>query len=79
MYDALVDWMYNIVPFYFVAHIQIINVVLHIFVLNPLYFTLNRPALPNTKLSLQIPDVHLELKKNHTFTWIIQKKPLKIS
>lgn len=35
MHDALVDWMYNIVPFYFVAHIRIINVVLHIFVLNP--------------------------------------------
>lgn len=78
MHDALVDWMYNIVPFYFVAHIRIINVVLHIFVLNPLYFTLNRPALPNTKLSLQIPDVHLEFKKIILLPGLL-KQTLKIS
>lgn len=34
MHDALVDWIYNIMPFYSVANIRIINVVLLIFVLN---------------------------------------------
>lgn len=67
MHDALVDWIYNIMPFYSVANIRIINVVLLISVLNlfksVVHFTFNRPALPNTKFSLQMPDVHLELKK----------------
>lgn len=83
MHDALVDWIYNIMPFYSVANIRIINVVLLISVLNlfksVLHFTFNRPALPNTKFSLQMPDVHLELKKKSYFYLDYSKKTLKIS
>lgn len=83
MHDALVDWIYNIMPFYSVANIRIINVVLLISVLNlfksVVYFTFNRPALPNTKFSLQMPDVHLELKKKSYFYLDYSKKTLKIS
>lgn len=82
MHDALVDWIYNIMPFYSVANIRIINVVLLISVLNlfksVVHFTFNRPALPNTKFSLQMPDVHLELKKIILLPGLFQKKTLKI-
>lgn len=78
MHDALVDWIYNIMPFYSVANIRIINVVLLISVLNlfksVVHFTFNRPALPNTKFSLQMPDVHLELKKKSYFYLDYSKK-----